>query len=160
MGLDMYLYKDVYVYGYDHTKGKNAEPKKIEVMVKYIYPDGSDKKEKFSAPFPEFGFRGRLPYMYWRKRNAIHKWFVDNFANGEDDCREMWCSGKDLLGLVKICEEVLKDHSKAELLLPTEDGFFFGPVEYDDWYFKGLRMTVDRLKDVDPNDTFIYVASW
>ena len=35
---------------------------------------------------------------YWRKANAIHKWFVDNVQGGKDDCE---------------CYEVSKDHLKT-----------------------------------------------
>lgn len=45
---------------------------------------------------------------YWRKANAIHKWFVDNIQSGEDDCcyhREV--TEQDLEKLIGICEEIL-----------------------------------------------------
>ena len=165
MGLDMYLRKRVYATPFDWEKNKDkkykdGEPKKMEVRIKTIFGDETSKTDKFSCDYPQFCCYIELPFMYWRKRNAIHKWFVDRFADGKDDCREMLCCGKDLLELVDICKEILEDHSKAEELLPTTDGFFFGPTEYNDWYFSGLEMTVKRLGDVDPNDEFIYEASW
>ena len=165
MGLDMYLKKRVCVLPFDWEKNKDkaykdSEPKKMEVRVKTIFGDESSKVDKFVCEYPQFGCVIDLPFMYWRKRNAIHKWFVDRFAGGEDDCRQMRCEGKDLLKLVDICKEILADHSKAANLLPTEDGFFFGPTEYDDWYFSGLEMTVKRLADVAPDEEFIYEASW
>ena len=45
---------------------------------------------------------------YWRKANAIHKWFVDNIQDGEDDCcyhREV--TERDLEKLIGICKEIL-----------------------------------------------------
>lgn len=45
---------------------------------------------------------------YWRKANAIHKWFVDNIQDGEDDCsyhREV--TEENLKNLIDICETIL-----------------------------------------------------
>lgn len=80
---------------------------------------------------------------YWRKANAIHEWFVENVQNGEDDCeahRELTRS--DLTKLIGLCKKVLKNSDLAPELLPTQDGFFFGGTQYDDWYFKDLRTTI------------------
>lgn len=48
------------------------------------------------------------PVAYWRKANAIHKWFVDNIQDGEDDCsyhREV--TEENLKNLIDICETIL-----------------------------------------------------
>ena len=42
--------------------------------------------------------------MYWRKANAIHKWFVDNVQGGEDDCREYPVSNDQLIELRDTCK--------------------------------------------------------
>lgn len=45
---------------------------------------------------------------YWRKANHIHKWFVDNIQDGEDDCgyhREV--TERDLRRLLDICKVIL-----------------------------------------------------
>jgi hypothetical protein len=45
----------------------------------------------------------------WRKANHIHKWFVENIQDGEDDCcfhREV--TEDDLENLLDICKTVLK----------------------------------------------------
>jgi len=47
---------------------------------------------------------------YWRKANAVHKWFVDNVQDGVDDCEYHSEVRKDQLAeLVSICEEILKN---------------------------------------------------
>lgn len=46
---------------------------------------------------------------YWRKANAIHKWFVDHVQDGEDDCdyhREV--TKQDLEELRDACKEILE----------------------------------------------------
>lgn len=44
---------------------------------------------------------------YWRKANAIHKWFVDNVQNGEDDCDDYSVSKELLEELLNDCYTVL-----------------------------------------------------
>ena len=47
---------------------------------------------------------------YWRKANAVHKWFVDHVQDGEDDCeyhREV--TREDLEELRNICKELLEN---------------------------------------------------
>ena len=107
---------------------------------------------------------------YWRKANAIHHWFVQNVQNNVDDCQEHCVSYENIIKLyVTVCE-VLEDHSKAEDLLPTESGFFFGSIDFDDWYFQDLEYTKKILKplvekingegrELAPYD-FYYRSSW
>ena len=102
--------------------------------------------------------------MYWRKANAIHRWFVNNVQDGVDNCAEYYVSEEDLITLRDICVEVLSDNTKAETLLPTQTGFFFGNPEFDEWYFNDLRDTVDCLNKLFEMDTsnfdFYYSSSW
>jgi hypothetical protein len=103
--------------------------------------------------------------MYWRKANAIHNWFVQNVQEGEDDCREHIVSIEDLKQLLSVVNSVLQDTSLAEKLLPPTQGFFFGSTEVDEWYFKDLEYTRDRLNELlsspDIEDIDIYYqSSW
>lgn len=41
---------------------------------------------------------------YWRKANAIHKWFVDNIQDGEDDCGYYEIAPEQLEELLNICK--------------------------------------------------------
>lgn len=103
---------------------------------------------------------------YWRKANAIHKWFVENVQDGIDDCdyhREV--TKEDLEELLDICHKVLCNHGLAKSLLPTESGFFFGSTQYDDWYRDDLKKTIDicnqALATTDFDKQMIYyVSSW
>ena len=56
----------------------------------------------------EFDWNNEL--AYWRKANQIHKWFVDNIQEGNDDCGYYKVTKEDIESLLKICEEVL-EHS-------------------------------------------------
>jgi len=96
MGLDMYLTRKTYVKNWDH------------------YPD--DKKFSFSI------LQGKNPYTkidtskicyieeevgYWRKANSIHKWFVDNVQDGEDDCGTYYVNQDKLQKLLDVVNTVL-----------------------------------------------------
>jgi hypothetical protein len=65
--------------------------------------------------------------------------------------------------LLDICKQVRDDHSKAEQLLPTQSGFFYGGTEYDEWYFTDIDNTIKIIEECleDENaDDFEYSSSW
>lgn len=99
---------------------------------------------------------------YWRKANQIHKWFVDNVQEGEDNCAMYYLDEDDLKELKQLCEEVLKNPDKANELLPTQEGFFFGTYEYDEWYFYDIKDTIEICKWCLSKDFdwFYYQSSW
>jgi hypothetical protein len=102
--------------------------------------------------------------MYWRKANAIHKWFVDTIQGGIDECEPHAVTAGELRELKIACNLVLENRDLADDLLPTESGFFFGSLEYDDWYFENLVKTVNGLDDIlveaSDDEVFVYQSSW
>jgi hypothetical protein len=103
---------------------------------------------------------------YWRKDNAIHNWFVTNYANGVDDCSSMEVDRIGLIALRDVCLHVLQANN-AEIameLLPPVAGFFFGSDQIDDWYWEGVKDTVDKLTviidETSEDQMFEYQASW
>jgi hypothetical protein len=60
---------------------------------------------------------------YWRKFAPLHRFIVDEFANGEDDCQRIGLGRDDL---IKIAEAI-----EGNKLPPDDDclGFFFGSPE-------------------------------
>lgn len=150
MGLDMTLNGKMYVSKYSdkelHTK--------LNTLT---------KKMGFDFPANEIIFEA----AYWRKANHIHKWFVDHVQEGIDDCGEYHVSRDTLEELVVTCEDVLADHSRAEELLPTESGFFFGSTDYDEYYYQDIQNTINMIKPLigSKNErmqelSFYYRASW
>jgi hypothetical protein len=104
-----------------------------------------------------------MEVAYWRKANAIHRWFVDTCQDGNDDCRQSYVSREQLQKLLETCKAVLADRTKADELLPTQDGFFFGPTEYDHVYFADVADTATQLENVlelDDSWDFCYSSSW
>lgn len=150
MGLDMYLDKRSYVRQWEHIEAdkqynvevtRGGEPTTIDPKkVKYVIEEAG----------------------YWRKANAIHKWFVDNCQSGVDDCRDAYVSSEDLRKLLTLCRQVEADNSLAEVLLPSASGFFFGGTEYDEWYFKDISNTITILEEAlaDGNADYYYSSSW
>ena len=100
---------------------------------------------------------------YWRKANQIHQWFVDNVQGGVDDCRDAYVERDKLQELLNICKIVSIDKDKAEQLLPTASGFFFGGTEYDEWYYQDIQSTIEILEEAlsdEEADHFEYHSSW
>lgn len=147
MGLDMYLTAKRYIYDFD-DKGKALREKLQDLKV-----NGMNVKE--------------LSYEagYWRKANAIHKWFVDNVQDGVDNCGEYLVTTEQLEKLLELVNEVLRKRGKAEWLLPTASGFFFGSLIYDEGYFDDLLQTkaiIENILSIDdlPKYDFYYSSSW
>lgn len=154
MGLDMYLNKRVSIYamyefeGIDGTIFITKHGQRIPIDLSRV----NSISERVA---------------YWRKANAIHKWFVDNVQGGVDDCKEYSVTLDQLRKLLKTCERVIKDHSLATELLPTQEGFYFGSTDYGECYYEDLKYTVKALKQVlkekYPEDlyvSFTYDSSW
>jgi len=152
MGLDMSLYRKTRVSNYSHT----PEDKKFSVTVTKGGKLASIKPERVSYITEEV--------MYWRKANAIHAWFVRNVQEGVDDCKDYYVSESNLKELLSLCREVAADHTKAEALLPTQSGFFFGGTEYDEGYFQDIDDTIKSieglLKEDNEDSHFLYSSSW
>ena len=118
-----------------------------------------------------------FPIITWRKANAIHKFFVDEVQDGNDNCERHYVSRETLQELLDRITTILDIKTpvaremKAEELLPTDiEGCFFGSKEYDDWYYKDLEETKETLEKVfeyEENaeagkcfDNFYYQSSW
>ena len=158
MGLDMYLY----ARKYDSCGSWKDDYQEKKVG---FYPEELKKFEESVDKRSVLSKITEYKIGYWRKANAIHKWFVDNCGEGIDECQPIYVSLDDIKNLRNHCDVVLKDHSKTEELLPTESGFFFGTTDYDGWYYQDLEYTRDLLQKILDSDLskdydFIYQASW
>lgn len=145
MGLDMYLIRKKYVGAeYGHRKVKGT-----------VYITIGDKQLPIDF--------NRIVYIdekvsYWRKANAIHKWFVDNVQDGVDNCQSYYVSTKKLEELLELCKKVKKtakvkdgiieNVEEIEELLPTTDGCFFGSTNYDEWYMQDIDYTIKILGQI------------
>ena len=114
--------------------------------------------------------------MYWRKANQIHKFFVDQVQDGEDDCGQYLVPFEVLEELKQRCITILnttKDIKRVQLidiedcesipirnkktvdiklaqeLLPAASGFFFGGTNYDYHYINDLERTVENIRQLE-----------
>lgn len=164
MGLDMYLEKcNIRAWEYRHMDINDIkhDNKLYAELSPYIVKRG--KYMVWESLFTEVG--------YWRKANAIHRWFVENVQDGVDDC-EMYVVEKEALEtLLDVCKTVLDAQHKDEFeniamrWLPTQDGFFFGGTDYDNWYIADLEDTINIIEKVlaetdFDNEVITYQSSW
>lgn len=151
MGLDMYLTAERYLW-------RTEQPISDQVAnLLGLQLDGGERM-RVNAVTAEA--------MYWRKANAIHRWFVENVQGDEDNCERHYVDREQLLALRNLCAKLCKKKSEvlAEDQLPTAEGFFFGDTNYDEWYWNDVENTVKgidkALETFDENWSFYYQASW
>ena len=154
MGLDMFLTAKKFVSKF--PKEKNL-PEKARQALNLV---------DIECPLPVSYIQ--VEVAYWRKANAIHKWFVDNVQDGIDNCESYYVSRDALEKLRKDVSKALK-HAEAgrvvearSVFTPTA-GFCFGPTNSGKCYIKDLKYTLAQL-DVAlslPEDWSLeYSSSW
>ena len=134
MGLDMYLTKRTYVKNWDYMSPEERH----KITVTRNGKETHIKPERISYIIEEIG--------YWRKANAIHRWFVKNVQDGDDRCQLSYVERDQLVELLRLVVEVLNNQSWAEELLPTQERFYFGSTDYDKYYFEDLKLTKEILE--------------
>lgn len=152
MGLDMYLTAKQYIGGWDHS---SESERKVYDQLEKIFGVNPD------AHSPHFNVEACVGY--WRKANQVHAWFVRNCQDGKDECQDAYVSREKLNELLGVCEKVLAGKIKPKDGLPTEGGFFFGSTEYDEYYKKDLKDTIEIIKGalaMSKDWEFHYRASW
>lgn len=126
MGLDMFLTKGTYIGAhYNHHEAAL----KIEVTVagKVITIDPSKVEDITERA------------GYWRKANAIHKWFVDNTQDGVDECQTTEVDKEKLSELLALCRTVLATAKVGP-----------GQVHVSTSYKDG-----EKVKDYEPGDVIL-----
>ena len=102
---------------------------------------------------------------YFRKVNFLLPYF-----GYEENCSEIVIDKCEVEELIDDCKRVLatKDTDEAESvadeLLPTEEGFFFGNTDYDEWYFNDVQRVMDKfteiLNDFDFDENELIMNCW
>jgi hypothetical protein len=161
MGLDMYLIQKVFI---GSTWSEEDRPGSLEIKPSLC-------EDILKIPMHKIKVI-ELDFIYWRKTNAIHNWFVKNVQDGVDDCGEYYVSQENLKELyADITKAILSQD--ASIIKPTE-GFFFGSTEADSFYWRELNRTAAQIKPIvdewkkpfeeqDPlirNSDFYYRSSW
>lgn len=165
MGLDMYIRASKYVSGYEH-RGEQAVGEYRSLLTQF----GIEKYVDSDSPTATVEFT----VAYWRKANHIHEWFVQNVQHGKDECHPHYVDRAQLRDLRHVCVDLLgvkaacgKNPEAANKVaaerLPTQEGFFFGNTEYDEWYWKNITDTIaqiDRILAMPEEWDLEYQSSW
>ena len=146
----MYLYKRLYTKNWEHT----PEESRIQVTVV--------KNDKVLLGFDNPTYV-TAQVAYWRKFNALHGYIVDNYADGEDRCQDIYLSYHDLCDILTLLKEV-RDTKDANKLPPTA-GFFFGSKNIDEYYWHDVEESINTFEDIineqdSMESDYIYNASW
>lgn len=161
MGLDMYLYRREYISG--HSFNEAPELETFNTLVEAIGIQPSPQAPHIHV---------EVCVAYWRKANAIHGWFVNELANGVDECQSIYVPREKLVELRDKADAMLRvpanfrENVATKSGLQPTGGFFFGSYDYDDWYIEDMKNTVtqlDKILESTPEDSwsdFIYRASW
>lgn len=166
MGLDMYLSANLYLSGWDHARQDERSTYNEALRIAGLSRGDIDE----GAPA---GYL-KLNIGYWRKANAIHRWFVKNVQGGCDECQHSGVSREQLEALRDACKTVLAairvvDGNVYAGTVITKDGAERkyrpgGVADYDEGYVQDLEDTiriVDRaLGPKFDGWSFEYHASW
>lgn len=112
---------------YPYTKGVLDLPE----LEKLLKNEVDDAYEEYNA--------------YFRKVNFIFHYFEKTIGTMQDQCFA-FVTPEDIDDLINRCVKVLGNHDLAHELLPTQDGFFFGSTDYDDWYFSDVKDCLHQMK--------------
>ena len=183
MGLDMYLEGSFSTRAYERPTDQDyadmREGKEVKIEKSSEFEDAIAAIGFENAPidYAYNHFTYVFPIITWRKANAIHKFFVDEVQDGNDNCERHYVSRETLQELLDRITTILDKKTvatrelKAMELLPTDnEGCFFGTEEYDDWYYKDLedtKKTLEKVFEYEKNaeagkcfDSFYYQSSW
>ena len=103
MGLDMYLSARKYINKIDWSKlDHNSDVDYAEATIPQWNEIVNVAGLSHVANVNDiYGVNVSVNAAYWRKVNAVHKWFVDNVQRGEDDCGEYYVPNSKLKELLE-----------------------------------------------------------
>lgn len=172
MGLDVYFHKckreNFAAYEKAHKEWAGNEPESGKISCEDFDKLDKDEQEKIRKDIqewydkePTYADHGISDIGYFRKVNFLMEFFA---YTGNCEFKEI--RKEELEDLKERCNAVLtasNRREKAEDLLPTQSGFFYGSTEYDEWYFrdvdevyKWVLGVLDELKD----DEVVLMYCW
>lgn len=183
MGLDMYLYRRCYVKNWNHERPEQ----KHKITVKRGGKVRKDiKPERICYIVEEVAYWRKANQIHkWFVDNC--QGGVDDCRNqyvNVDKLKELVDLCKRVLETVETVEgdisegttyyadgrvthhqrrgQVVAQTSVAKELLPSQEGFFFGGTDYDEYYLEDLRNTVKQLEPLldDTEGEYEYHSSW
>ena len=96
---------------------------------------------------------------YFRKVNFLFEFF-SGYLNEEETTAVI--TRGEMEELIEKCEFVLNNRDKASEILPTCDGFFFGSLDYDDYYFESVAKVLLSFQVILENysDDYLYIIDF
>lgn len=161
---DAFVYYDEYLDGKEVTREDfdKVDPYEYYMMTNGIYEDLDfdiiNKYKDHALYSGEGSLSDEL--IYWGKANAIHQFLVKNSLDYSEDIpyddfntKYLEVTPETLIELRDRCKAIVdsvseKDYSLAKELLPTQGGFCFGSLDYDEFYIDKLEYTIEELNDL------------
>ncbi|MBE5820425.1 MAG: hypothetical protein E7310_06415 [Clostridiales bacterium] len=128
MGLDMYISKmpKIKKFSFNEQIGIEKIIQDLDETNIDKYKNNESLKDFITLKGEYYKYYSMQTNIgYWRKANQIHRWFVDNVQDGEDDCDYYYVSKDKLIELKELCEEIVQ---KAKLI----DGKILAYRKYDE----------------------------
>jgi hypothetical protein len=177
MGLDMYLTRRIYV-GNKYKKpeeqvkveGKDIEQAQVsEIIADLGYWRKANAIHNWFVQNVQEGEDDCKEYHVSREKleelllivNTVLK--ASELVEGQIGNGKIYDKEKDDWVPKMVEGKTIKDPSKAQELLPTQSGFFFGSEGYDEYYYQDLLSTKDILVkalDAELNSEIYYQSSW
>lgn len=163
MGLDMYLSARKYVEKIDWKKMHDNDGLEYKDATLPNYSEIVELSGLSGLDRDIYGASVSITALYWRKANQIHKWFVENVQQGEDNCGEYYVSHEKLDELLAVCEKAYKSRDPQDLM--PQPGFFFGSYDIDQYYWEDIKRTISEIKRIKRHKaydrlSFYYSSSW
>jgi hypothetical protein len=149
-------YKKAYIEVFSKMKDFTKYEHTYEHMAKEV--KSLDEVKDFFIYFERYYYAESD--VYFRKVNFVYRYFANKLV--DERC---FADKDDIEELISRCDKVLADHSLAQELLPTTDGFFFGSTDYDEWYFNDVEDCKKQMEDLlskydEETDVIFFVMSW
>lgn len=81
---------------------------------------------------------------YFRKDNAFLHW-VDTHVKEVENCVDITISKEQLKALQNTLLTLTKENCAENF--PTQNGFFYGSTDYDEWYWDGVEELKQWVKE-------------
>ena len=102
MGLDQYLYATQHIVNYSHDPAGALLANKLIATMAEATGVGIDRLAESNNIIEV-----RYTAAYWRKANAVHRWFVTHVQEGNDDCGTYHVGRETLEHLASVCDQLL-----------------------------------------------------
>lgn len=186
MGLDMYLNKRTYVGNKYRKEGQLVRVVVPEDQAGVTFPIKGIKDERISEITEQVMYWRKANAIHqWFIDNCADGEGDerDIFVSAEklkellDVCKKVLKGSKLIRGKIQngsrgtktgwepIMEDglLIEDATIAKRYLPTQDGFFFGSTDYNEYYYNDVKETAEGIEQLlmeDPSADYMYEASW